>query len=79
MIQFQSPLLMMMVKHDCLDIQYYQNYCIVGVRVRFKKTKYFITEGDGPLELCLEKLGTTNDAVTVAVSSSDGSAIGKTV
>lgn len=47
--------------------------------MRFKKIKYFITEGDSPLELCLEKLGTVNDAVTVAVTSSDGTAIGKTL
>lgn len=45
--------------------------------MRFKKTKYFITEGDGPVELCLEKLGIVNNAVTVQVSTSDGSAIGK--
>ena len=45
--------------------------------MRFKKVKYFITEGDSPLELCLEKLGTVNSAVTVGVSSSDGSATGK--
>lgn len=45
--------------------------------MRFKKVKYFITEGDSPLELCLEKLGTVNSAVTVEVSSSDGSATGK--
>ena len=48
----------------------------VGVRVRFKKVKYFITEGDGPVEMCLEKLGTTSGAVIVEVSSSDISATG---
>ena len=51
----------------------------IGVFVRFKKVKYFITEGDSPLELCLEKLGTVTDAVTVEVSSSDISATGRSL
>lgn len=49
----------------------------VGVRVRFKKEKYFVTEGDSPVELCLEKLGIATNAVIVEVSSSDGSATSK--
>ena len=52
----------------------YCTYLHIGVRVRFRKEKYFITEGDGPVELCLEKLGDVTNAVIVQVSSSDGSA-----
>ena len=48
----------------------------VGVRVAFKRVKYFVTEGDGPVELCLEKLGDVSNAVTVAVSSSNVRATG---
>ena len=54
--------------------------CIfVGVLVSFKRVKYFVTEGDEPAELCLEKLGDVSSAVTVAVSSRNDRAFGMTL
>ena len=49
---------------------------LVGVLVSFKRVKYFVTEGDEPVELCLEKMGDVSSAVTVAVSSSNDRALG---
>jgi len=65
----------MMVVHGFkINLDYFTIY--VGVRVAFKKIKYFVTEGDEPVELCLEKVGQVSNAVTVAVSSSDDRATG---
>ena len=41
--------------------------------------KYFVTEGDEPAELCLEKMGDVSSAVTVAVSSRNDRAFGMTL
>ena len=74
MMKLVLQLMTMMVWYMAPRANVSYSVFLVGVLVSFKRVKYFVTEGDEPAELCLEKLGVASSAVIVAVSSSNDSA-----
>jgi len=48
-----------------------------AVEVRFQQTVYSVMESDGIVEVCVELSGVLERDVTISLSTSDGSAVGK--